>query len=59
MTTEKIIADAELAACYFRALLANGVPMQAAVPLTSTYIAAHRMGEASKEEPKPPWEQGS
>lgn len=59
MTTEKIIADAELAACYFRALLANGVPMQAAVSLTGNYVVAHRMGEASRDEPKPPWEQGS
>lgn len=56
MNTEKIIADAEVAATYLRALLDNGVPMQAAISLTGNYAMSVRIAEASKEEPKPPWE---
>jgi hypothetical protein len=56
MKTEQILADAEVAAVYLRALLDKGVPMPAAVPLTSSYAMAVRMAESSKEEPKKPWE---
>jgi hypothetical protein len=55
--TEKIIADAEVAATYLRALIDKGVPIMAAVQLTSSYCSANRISEASREEPKPPWEE--
>jgi hypothetical protein len=58
LDTEKILADAEVAAVYLRALLDKGVPMQAAISLTGNYALANRISDASKEEPKPPWEQG-
>lgn len=58
LTTEKIIADAEVAACYLRALTDKGVPMMAAVSLTQSYVSAHQITEASKDEPRKPWEDG-
>jgi hypothetical protein len=56
MKTEQILADAEIAAVYLRALLDKGVPMSAAVTLTGNYALAVRCSEAAKEEPKKPWE---
>jgi hypothetical protein len=55
MTTEKIIADAEVAALYFRTLIAQGVPAMAAVQLTSAYVSGRLITEASREPPKEPW----
>jgi hypothetical protein len=55
MTTDRIIADAEVAAVYFRALLANGVPAMAAVQLASSYVSARLITESNKEPPKEPW----
>lgn len=56
MNTEKIIADAEIAACYFRALCDKGVPAMAAVSLTSSYVSAHQLSRSANEEPRKPWE---
>lgn len=56
MKTEKILADAEIAATFLRALIDKGVPMMAAVSLTSSYITSHAITEASKDKPREPWE---
>lgn len=56
MKTEQILADAEVAAVYLRALLDKGVPMNAAVSLTGSYAIAVRCADAAKEEPRKPWE---
>lgn len=56
MTTEKIIADAEVAACYLRTLLANGVPMFAAIQLTSSYVSAKLISDRGDSPPREPWQ---
>lgn len=56
MKAEKVLADAEIAACYLRALLDKGVPMIAAVQLTSSYCSALLISEKGDDKPKPPWE---
>jgi hypothetical protein len=56
MTTEKIIADAEVAACYLRTLLANGVPMIAAIQVTSSYVSARLISERGESPPREPWQ---
>lgn len=56
MTEEKIKADASVAAVYFAALLANGVPLVAAVTLTGNYAMAVRIAESQREEPPQPWD---
>jgi hypothetical protein len=53
---EQIIADAEVAACYLRALVDKGVPMMAAIQLTSSYVSSYQITQASKDEPREPWE---
>lgn len=58
MKTEKILEDAEVAAVYLRALIDKGVPMVAAVNLTSSYVTSIRFTEASKEAPREPWQDG-
>lgn len=55
MKTERIIADAEIAAVYLRALIDKGVPMMAAVNLTSSYVSSYQITQASKDEPREPW----
>ncbi len=55
--TEKVLEDAEIAATYLRALIDKGVPMVAAVSLTSSYVQAHQITESQKSEPKKPWEE--
>lgn len=56
MNSERIIAHAEIAACYFRSLVEKGVPVTAAVSLTSTYVQSVQFIDAGKEAPKEPWE---
>jgi hypothetical protein len=53
MKTEQILADAEVAAVYLRALLDK---VSAAVTLTGNYALAVRCASAALEEPKKPWE---
>lgn len=55
MKAEKILADAEVAACYLRALVDKGVPMMAAVNLTCSYVSSYQITQASKDEPREPW----
>ncbi|HEY9465851.1 MAG TPA: hypothetical protein VIR54_22305 [Vicinamibacterales bacterium] len=56
MKTEQILADAEVAAIYLRALIDKGVPMMAAVSLTSSYVHACRFTDEAKREPREPWQ---
>ena len=55
MKTELILEDAETAAVYFRALCDKGVPVQASVSLTASYVSANQITRAQREEPKEPW----
>lgn len=57
MKTERILADAEVAAVFLRALIDKGVPMMAAVSLTSSYISSYQITQASKDEPREPWQE--
>lgn len=57
MKTERILADAEVAAVLLRALIDKGVPMMAAVSLTSSYISSYQITQASKDEPREPWQE--
>lgn len=57
MNTEKILQDAEVAATYLRALVDKGVPMVAAVPLTSSYVSARQIVEGNKDGPSEPWKE--
>lgn len=57
MNTERILADAEMAAIFLRALIDKGVPMMAAVSLTSSYISSYQITQASKDEPREPWQE--
>jgi len=57
--TEKIIADAEVAAVFLRALTDKGVPMNAAIQLTCSYLSSARIIEAAGEEPREPWQDPS
>jgi len=56
--TEKILEDAEAAAVFLRALVAKGVPLMAAVNLTSSYLSARQITDSQKDTPKEPWERG-
>lgn len=56
MKTEQVIADAEVAACFFRALIDKGVPTFAAVSITSSYLSGKMISDRSGEKPKEPWE---
>lgn len=55
--TEQIIEDAEVAATYLRALIDKGVPVMAAVQLTSSYLSSYQITRASKDEPREPWQE--
>lgn len=57
MKSERILADAEVAAVFLRALIDKGVPMMAAVSLTSSYISSYQITQASKDEPREPWQE--
>jgi len=54
--TERILEDAEVAAMYLRSLIERGVPMVAAVTLTSSYVQSRQFVEAGKDKPREPWE---
>lgn len=56
--TEKIIEDAEIAACYFRSLVGKGVPPDAAVQLTASYVSTLLIAEKSGQPPREPWQDG-
>ncbi len=56
MTPEQIIAHAEIAATFLRSLTDKGVPMSAAVPLTSSYLQTVAITESVNRNPKEPWE---
>lgn len=56
MNTAKVLEDAEVAAVYLRALIEKGVPMMAAVSLTSSYVSSRQIVDGSKDKPQEPWE---
>lgn len=56
ITTEQILEHAEIAATYLRALVAKGVPVDAAVTLTGSYIIAIAMRGLRDQPPREPWE---
>lgn len=56
MKTEKILEHAEVAATYFRALVAKGVPVEAAVSLTGSYTITIALREDRNQPPREPWE---
>ena len=55
-STERILVDAEVAAVFLRALIDKGIPMAAAVTLTSSYLSSHTIADSYKDRPKEPWE---
>ena len=56
-STERILVDAEVAAVFLRALIDKGIPMAAAVNLTSSYLGSHTIADSWKDKPKEPWEE--
>lgn len=54
--TEVILAHAELAATYFRALVDKGVPVDSAVSMTSSYVSSTILSERYGKPPQEPWE---
>lgn len=58
MKTEQILADAEVAACYLRALTDRGVPMMAAVSLTCSYVSSKQIVDRGSDSPREPWQEG-
>ncbi len=56
--TKKVADDATLAAVYFRTLVAEQVPVLAAIQLTSAYISAGRIAEQGDKPPREPWQEG-
>jgi hypothetical protein len=56
VNTERILADAEVAAVFLRALIDKGIPMNAAVSLTSSYLSSYKFAQSINDEPKKPWE---
>ncbi len=57
MTSDRIIAHAELAAAYLRALVEKGVTMNAAVQLTQSYVSSYQIAEALTDKPTEQWEE--
>ncbi len=53
--TERILEDAEIAALFLRALLDKGIPIVAALHLTSSYVTARQLVDAQKDKPREPW----
>jgi hypothetical protein len=53
---DRILADAEIAAAYFRALCDKGVSPGHAVSLTTSYISTVVIARISAERPREPWE---
>lgn len=49
-------AETPAAACYFRALVAKGVPIEPATSLTSSYVLGCRMSADRNRPPREPWE---
>lgn len=58
LTTEQIMADAEVAALYFRTLCDKMVPASAAVQLTGSYMISVVSARSYNEKPRDPWEGG-
>ena len=56
MNTERILADAEVAAVVLRALIDKGIPAPAAVQLTASYLSSYQIARAQQDEPRKPWE---
>lgn len=54
--TEKVIEDAELAATYFRTLVANGMHSVHATQICGSYVQYRLVMEASKDKPRDPWD---
>lgn len=59
ISTETVLADAEIAAQYLRALTDKGIAMSAAIALTSSYIQTLVLVRAGQQKPKEPWEKES
>lgn len=56
MKPEKILEYAELAACYFRALVDKGVAPPHAVSLASSFVGNVLFASEFGKEPRQPWE---
>ena len=57
LDTQRILNDAEVAAIFLRAIVEKGVPMSAAVNLTSAYLTSRQFAEQANAKPKEPWEE--
>jgi hypothetical protein len=56
MDTERILEDAELAAIFFRALVAKGIETYHAASMTSSYLSSRLIARMHTDKPKEPWE---
>ena len=55
--TEDVIAQASAAALFFRRLIDEGVPVQAAISMAGQYVVGQVMTERLHEKPSEPWEE--
>jgi len=59
MKPDEVIDLAEQAALFLRRLVDDGVPMEAAVQLTASFISSHIIDRMPEDEPLPkrPWDE--
>jgi hypothetical protein len=55
ITMEQVLADAQVAAAYLRALIDQKIPMPSAVSLTQSYCSAKLLSDRGNDEPREPW----
>jgi hypothetical protein len=56
IATDQIIADAELVTTFLRTLIAQEIPLTAAVSIASSYLQTQVLSRISQEKPKEPWD---
>lgn len=56
INTDEVLEDVEVAAIYFRGLIAKEIPTQIAAQLTSSYMLSHMNARENRKKPKEPWE---
>ena len=55
--TEEVIDQATAAALFFRRLIDEGVPTQAAIQMAAKYVEAQVISDMLDEAPTQPWEE--
>lgn len=56
LDADKVMDHAEAAARFFRHLVEEGVPVQAAISMAGTYVQSIVLVEIGGEKPDQPWE---